>query len=49
MSKVELSMLHLTTLKAISEEFDLQVSGQQKASYVDCVVSFVNSLPRKAT
>ena len=49
MSKVELSMLHLTTLKAISEEFDLQVSGQRKASYVDCVVSFVNSLPRKAT
>ena len=49
MSKDELSMLHLRTLNAISEEFDLQVSGQREASYVDCVVSFVNSLPRKAT
>ena len=37
MSKDELSMLRLTTLEAISEEFDLQVSGRRKAPYVDCV------------
>ena len=43
MSKDELSMLCLITLKAIFEEFDLQVSGRRKALYVDCVVSFVNS------
>lgn len=48
MSKDELSMLRLTTLKAISEEFDLQVSGRRKAPYVDCVVSF-NSCTCKAT
>ena len=41
MSKDELSMLRLTTLKAISEEFDLQVSGRRKAPTVDCVASFV--------
>ena len=41
MSKDELSMLRLTTLKAISEEFDLQVSGRRKAPNVDCVASFV--------
>ena len=35
MSKDELSMLCLTTLKAISDEFDLQVSGRRKAPYVD--------------
>ena len=47
----EMSMdeLRLTTLKAISEEFDLQVSGRRKAPYVDCVVSFVNSCTCKAT
>ena len=49
MSKDELSMLRLTTLRAISEEFDLQVSGRRKAPYVDCVVSFVNSCTYKAT
>ena len=49
MSKDELSTLRLTTLKAISEEFDLQVSGWRKAPYVDCIVSFVNSCTCKAT
>ena len=49
MSKDELSILRLTTLKAISEEFDLQVSGWRKAPYVDCIVSFVNSCTCKAT
>ena len=48
MSTDELSMLPLTTLKAISEEFDLQVSGRRKAPYVDCVVSFVPARLRKS-
>ena len=49
MSKDELSTLRLTSLKVISEEFDLQVSGPRKGPYVDYVVSFVNSCACKAT
>ena len=49
MSKDELSTLRLTTLKVISEEFDLKVSGRRKGPYVDYVVSFVNSCACKAT
>ena len=49
MSKDELSTLHLTMLKAISEEFNLQVSGRRKAPYFDCVVSFVDSCTCKAS
>ena len=49
MSMDELSMLRLRTLKAISEEFDWQVSGRRKAPYVDCVLSFVNGCTYKAT
>ena len=46
MSKDEPSTLRLTTLKVISEEFDLKVSGRRKGPYV---VSFVNSCACKAT
>ena len=43
MSKDELSLLRMTTLKAICKEYELQVSGRRKQPYVDCVISLVMS------
>ena len=39
MSKDELPLLRMTTLKAICKEYELQVSGRRKQPYVDCVIS----------
>ena len=47
MSKDELSMLHLRTLNAISEEFDLQVSGQREASYVAVLFLLSTAYPAR--
>lgn len=48
MSKDELSLLRMATLKSSCREYDMEVSGRRKDPYFECVVSLVNSCTCKA-